>query len=270
MNEACDLDSHKIEFLIEWLAKESSLRYLPPSAHFKHSELIRASSIEMLFASVWPLNVNPVDLQCRAKTKMQRRIVAREIARGWLKQCPPSSSACLDDCFGADGVASAVSWIDKANSQPVAAPGRNVAVNARRAGDPAHDQIGRAVVVEIAHRQAPSHERLATKGNVAGRNIAELPAALIREELRPLRVTRPPRRDALEHGRLTGSGAAHETVDECQVKSAIEIEVRERRAETGTAPGLLLKSGARDCIGEQAAGILAEERMKFLREMRDE
>ena len=57
---------------------------------------------------------------------MQRRIVAREIARGWLKHCPPSSSACLDDCFSADGVASAMSRIDKANAQPVAAPGRNV------------------------------------------------------------------------------------------------------------------------------------------------
>jgi hypothetical protein len=184
----------------EWLEKPS-LHRLPPSPHFQHSELVRVSSVKILFGSVWPLNVNPVDLPCRAKTKMQRRIVAREIARGWLKQCPPSS-ACLDDGFGADGIASAVGWIDKANSHPVAAPGRNVAVDARRAGDPAHDEIGRAVVVKVSYRQAASHESLAAKGSIAGRDIAEFPAAVIREELRPLRVARP-QRDAGEPGRLT-------------------------------------------------------------------
>ena len=193
---------------------------------------------------------------------MQSGIVTHAVAGGGLQNVPQSFRAGPEANFRTDGVAISPFGRDEAELEPVAAVGCDVSIKLGWSADVADDEVQCAIIVQVTEGEASANSGVAAEGGILGRCIFEFRIAL-KEELRALGVTRPPRIDAGEEWSLRCAGAADETIYERDVEHAIVIEVGGDGAEAGAAPGLLLHARRSDDVSEKAGFILLIEGMKF-------
>src|SRR5262245_55406175 len=105
---------------------------------------------------------------------MAARIVAAAITVARIEQTPVRLAARAYRDFGSVGIAILLRQCCP-DGQPVSLCRADVAQQLGRAADLRDEQIGSAVVVEIADGQAAPDERFAAQGRVRFRDVAELP-----------------------------------------------------------------------------------------------
>ena len=108
-----------------------------------------------------------------AQAEMGPDIVAAKEAAAGVDPAHLLAAAGADVYFGAVRVASQ-GGIERPKQQPVAAVRRDVSIDAGRPGDGCHQQVQRAVAVEVADRQAARDVRRAAECRIVKRDVAEL------------------------------------------------------------------------------------------------
>lgn len=193
---------------------------------------------------------------------MDARIVAGQKALAWID---PSDAPLLADDQGdlrSDGSA-VKTRISRRHAQPVTSVRRHIPQHAGAASGNGDEQIERAVAVDVPHRQGAGHVGSSTQIGVVDGNVAELAGAAAGEDLVALGVGGP----VVAFDGIRGS---HDpAVGDCQVETAVVIEVGQDRSKARAAPAGAEQVGRGRAVGEQSPRLLSPQGMRLLGQMGD-
>ncbi len=227
---------------------------------------LAGAAVEHFARPVRPLDFDGVHRLGRSQPEMGAGVVAAQIALAGVDPADPAAAADPHRDLRAVGVA-AQRRIDGADEQPVAAIGDDVPVQAGRPRHRRHQQVEGAVAVHVAHRQPPRDPGRAAKRGVLRRNVAEMPGAVVGEELVALRILAP--KGILSS--LNRTAAAHDAaVDHGEVRGAVLVEVGQDGAEAGAVRQRVRQARRRGTVPEKAARPLLPQSITLPGEVCDE